>query len=141
MRYTTSSRTLLTETHSLVCHSQSLREPVGFQRLLDAALHPRLLRVALLNDAEQQHVVLGASCVPLLESLLAQRTFGRDVPNAPAAQRVAAGQGRRFPHDQLTHRAVQQLHGRVMSLNKRSAGYMSSFINFGSQKSTIIGQW
>ena len=57
--------------HSLACDPQNLREFVVSKLLLDAALHPRLLGVALFNQADQQHVVFGVLCVSLLKSLLA----------------------------------------------------------------------
>lgn len=104
----------LTQVEPLGGDAQSLRELVGFELLLDVALHPDLVRAALLDDADEQDVVLDAPRLPLSEPVLARRTpGGQRAPDAPPAEGVSAGHGHRLGHQEQTNGTLQQIHAFV----------------------------
>lgn len=84
---------------------------MGFELLLDLAPDSGFFGVALLSDADEQHVVLRGPHLPLLEPLLAEGASGREVVlGAPAAERVSAGHGHRLGQQEETAWTLQQLH-------------------------------
>lgn len=101
----------LTQAQPLVGRAQRFHELAGSELLLDLAPDSGFLGVALLRDADEQHVVLRGPQLPLFEPLLADGASGREVAlHAPPAERMAARDGHRLAKQEETVWTLRDVH-------------------------------
>lgn len=84
------------------------------------ALHFSLFWAALLDDADEKHVVLVVFGISLSEFLFASGASGRQVaPQASPAKRVTATHCHRFAHEEQANGTFHQVHFELYSSAKR----------------------